>query len=543
MPPVTANKPHELAAASPDAAQPASHVRIGWRARAIPVAWLLVLSVGFRLPALVNASGVHSDAAIVGLQAMHMLRGEWSPLLFGSGYQTSIDSAIAALFFAPAGPSPLALMLSTLAGHLLLTYLAYAMLRRHLGPWGALVCVLPLVFTPPSVHTYVLHPPRQASLTLAVASFWALDRAASGARGASARSPLAFAPGAALATLACFADPYAMVFLPGLAVFAICCAYERGAKWFALTQRVGSAALGALLGFVPLFLLWRYPGAKHGTVGLTSAVLAHNYRLLVDTCLPWGLSYEAWAEQGGRWARWVAPLPVHVLQVTGALVLVGGITFGALALRMQKLPWEVRRLGLAGAITSAATVGGFLASVMVMDQFSTRYLASIVLVAPLSLAPLVALLHTRRATLLLAPYLASAALAGWLGFAPWTSGLRIVATPDGTARDERVLEQMLTARGVGAAMADYWVSYRLTLLWGERIVVVPKNLVEDRYAPYIDTFARAKTVAYVFDPERSREAYDSIEQQLKDRDVAIGATERLHVGRLSALVVTRAPVP
>jgi hypothetical protein len=536
MPRVAANKSQELGEAEPRAAQRRSHERIAWRARTIPLVLLFVLSVGFRLPALVNAQGVHSDAAIVGLQAMHMLRGEWSPLLFGSGYQTSVDSAIAALFFVPAGPSPLALMLSTFAGHLLLTYLAYAMLRRYLGPWGALVAVLPLVFTPPSVHTYVLHPPRQASLTLVVASFWALDRAS---RATEKREPFAFAAGAALASLACFADPYAMVFLPGLGILTIACAYERGAKWFALTRRVGFAALGALAGLVPLLLLWRYPGAKHGTVGLTAAVLEHNYRLLADTCLPWGLSYQAWTEQGGHWAPWVAPLPVHIVQVVGAILFVGALAFGAVAIRMRGVAWEVRRLGLVGAITCAATIGGFLASVMVMDHFSTRYLASIVLVAPFALAPMVALLHTRKATLLLAPYLASAALCGWVGFAPWTSGLAIVATRDGTATDERALERMLTERGVGAAMADYWVSYRLTLLWAERIVVVPKNLVEDRYAPYLDTFARAKTVAYVFDPERSREARESIEAQLRDRGVTFTRYEILHVGRLVALVATR----
>ena len=37
---------------------------------AAPFAVLVALNVLFRLPALINASGVHSDAAIVGLQAM-----------------------------------------------------------------------------------------------------------------------------------------------------------------------------------------------------------------------------------------------------------------------------------------------------------------------------------------------------------------------------------------------------------------------------------------------------------------------------------------
>jgi len=163
---------------------------------------LVVLSVAFRLPALVNAAAVHSDAAIVGLQAMHILRGESSPLLLGSSYQTSVDSFVAAFFFVAGGPSPLALMLSTLFGHVVLTLFSYAILRRHVGAWAALVAVLPLVFAPPSVHTYVLHPPRQASLTLAFAALWSIDRAAK-----SRHSSTVFALGGALAAFACFADP------------------------------------------------------------------------------------------------------------------------------------------------------------------------------------------------------------------------------------------------------------------------------------------------------------------------------------------------
>src|SRR6202044_497178 len=125
-----------------------------------------------------NADGTNSDAAVVGLQAMHLLRGEWSPFLWGSGYQTSTDAVVAAALFFFTGPSPLVLRLSTLLGHVLLTWLAYDVLRRRLPAWTAAVLVGPLVFTPDPVHTYVLYPPRQASLTLAFLAFWLLDRAA-----------------------------------------------------------------------------------------------------------------------------------------------------------------------------------------------------------------------------------------------------------------------------------------------------------------------------------------------------------------------------
>ena len=96
-----------------------------WRSEALrariraaaPVCALVALSYAFRWPALLNADSTNSDAAIVGLQAMHLLRGEWSPFLWGSGYQTSVDSAVAAGFFAVLGPTPRALMLSALTLH------------------------------------------------------------------------------------------------------------------------------------------------------------------------------------------------------------------------------------------------------------------------------------------------------------------------------------------------------------------------------------------------------------------------------------------
>jgi hypothetical protein len=57
-------------------------------------------------------------------------------------------------------------------------------------------------------------------------------------------------------------------------------------------------------------------------------------------------------------------------------------------------------------------------------------------------------------------------------------------------------------------MADYWSAYRLTFLFREAIPVVPLHETQDRYPPYRDTYAHAKTVAYVFDSLRSFEDRD-----------------------------------
>ena len=119
--------------------------------RAVPFAALAGLNVIFRLPALINASGVHSDAAIVGLQAMHILHGETSRFLWGTGYQGSFDAWVIAAFFALGGPSPLTLMLAPFFGHLLLCFFAWSVLERRTSPWKGCVVGLPLVFTPQAI--------------------------------------------------------------------------------------------------------------------------------------------------------------------------------------------------------------------------------------------------------------------------------------------------------------------------------------------------------------------------------------------------------
>jgi len=246
---------------------------------------LLVASYAFRLPPLLNARSTNSDAAVVGLQAMHMLRGELSPFLWGSGYQTSADSMVAALFFVMLGPSPVVLMLSALTLHVVATFLVFATLRRRFEPWLALLCVMPLVVTPSSVHSYALYPPRQLSLTIALAAFCAIDRAMSGERRARW-----LAVGGMLATLAVAADPYPMVVLPIAGVFGVLVAWREGGT--SRRKRVAALVAGAAVGLGPFFVLHRLAGARSGPLGLTTSMVHHHWRLLVDEWRPWALSYK-----------------------------------------------------------------------------------------------------------------------------------------------------------------------------------------------------------------------------------------------------------
>lgn len=160
----------------------------------------------------------------------------------GSGYQSSIDSVIAALWMALFGKSTTSLMASSLACHIVLALLG-STLRRSVGVWCALVLALLWVFTTACVHGYALYPPRQASLTLVFVSWWLVSRKR-------------LSTGALVAGLAAFADPLALVFPPSTALDSTLSSAES-------TWRQRWHVLGALtIGLVAFMWLRMRPDVK-----------------------------------------------------------------------------------------------------------------------------------------------------------------------------------------------------------------------------------------------------------------------------------------
>ncbi len=264
-------------------------------------------------------------------------------------------------------------------------------------------------------------------------------------------------------------------------------------------------------------------------------MLRHNLELLVDTCLPWLFSTKVYAAQHmSDYQPWEVGPGYHAFQVAAAAILVTGLVSGAALFFRRSLPWELRRLGLVGAFMIPVTIGGFLVSPMVMDHFSSRYLAAILLVSPFCLAPAAALLGTRRSALALAPYLVSAAVSGWVSYRPFT-----LAVHPSLAVDER-LGAALRERGIRYAVADYWASYRLTFAWRESPIVVPTNEVEDRYEPYRERFEAEPVVAYVYDAYRSRESLPATEGKIRRGETTFEPTyERFQVGTFTVLLLKR----
>jgi hypothetical protein len=510
-----------------------SQVTIRWAPEARRALLLvMVAAVAFRLPALVNARGVHSDAAIVGLQAMHLLRGEGSWFIWGAGYQASFDALLIALAFALTGPSALALMAVPLAGHLLLTFFAFDCLRRRLPVSAAAVAALALAFTPQAISGVALYAPRQWCLTFLVAGVWLLDGASAGGK------PLVrYAAGACVGVLSLYLDLFSLQLMPALAVLALGACLDGRPKGAELARRIAAAAAGTALALFVLWLSRQSPVANATKATLAFERWRGNLGLLWDTCLPWILGYGVYVPGKNLYPdRWTPPALFHAVQVLGAASLMAGIAFGGAAALWRRIPWEVRRLGLFGFVATASALGGFLVSSMPADMWSARYLAPIVWTAPFALAPVAYVLGPRRFGWGLSVYLAVAAVGGWVSYGPYVRGPLPMLDPRGQAHDEDELAAALRQRGVKYAAAQYWLSYRLTFLFREDPVVIPLADWEDRYPPYRGAFAAAPVVAYLFHPSEPRATPEPYEAELRR---AGAKYERIEVRGFTVLIHER----
>jgi hypothetical protein len=326
-----------------------------------------------------------------------------------------------------------------------------------------------------------------------------------------------------------------MLLLPLIGVYAALVAWgDDGTR--AIAMRAAAGIAGAIAGLVPFLVIHRLAGARSGPMGLTTSMLDHHWRLLVDECLPWALSYKVYyAHNVMDYRAWDAPSWIHTLGVMGALLLGGLVVFGLVSPLRRELPADVRRLGFVGALTFPLAIAAFLVSVMVMDHFSMRYLAVLTLMTPFAVAPAAKALGAKRLGLVLGPHLLASAIAGWVGYGPFVHGpLPVAETPE--LRDDYTLRDLLRARHLRFATADYWASYRLTYLFREEIIVVPTNPAEDRHAAYRRAFEAEPVFAYVHDPGRSRENVTTAEHDL----VAANAhVEKTAAGGLTVFIVER----
>jgi hypothetical protein len=475
-----------------------AHVRTHAALIAITAAYVL-----FRLPALLNPGMINSDGAIAGLQARHMMRGEWMWLHWGRDYIIAIDSVMAIPSLVLFGQTPLGLLVATMCGQLTSIWFAYAIIRKRLDRATAGTALLPLVFTTLALNIYLFFDIRQWCLATAMASFWLLDGASS-----SRRPLLRYAAGVFVGINALFFDLFAIQFVPGLALFALLCCLDSPRYLLHVAKRAGAMGIGALGGWKFLATMRHAAGVGTHRADWDLSLIPHNLNLLWDTCLPWliGGKVLRFADSGPSgglepWLPppWYSPLSVFVL-VAFACVLIVPI----ISLCNDRIPWKVRRVGMLGCAVAGSSLAGFLVSTAVEDIWASRMLAPIALTFPFALVPTAWLLGRRLFPVALAPYVVATAVSGWIGFGPLVDGVIPTSTPRGIAREEARVATMLRNRGIHYAAAQYWLAYRLSFIFKEDPVVTPLDPTssQDRYPPQIEAFQGASKVAYIFHPSQ-----------------------------------------
>jgi hypothetical protein len=500
---------------------------------------LLAGAVWFRLPALVNARDVNADAAVVGLQAMHILRGEWSWFLWEAGYQSSLDSVLTAGAFALAGISPVVLALVPLTGYAIALGLAFAVLRRRIGVLAAAAGVLVLVIGSPAINAITVAPPRQWSITLVFLSIWLLDGAAD-----SRRSSLRFAAGVLAAAMAVLADLYALLFVPGLALFALLCTSDERADPVTRRRRLAACLAGAAIGvglMAGIRQLNETPTS--GVLGFGTYQLRQRLELLWQQALPFSLGYALYQDGESHLTRGLrtAPWPWLGLQIAAGWSLLAGIAAGGVLAMKRLVPWPVLRLGALGAAVAVTTLAGFVASTAPSDMWTTRYLGPIFWMAPFAIAPLAVRLGTARFAVATAPYLVVAAVAVWHSHGFNVNGLRPHPNAAGRfAPQEGELRAFLRARAIRYAAADYWFAYRFSFVYEEDPVVEAIDLSQSRYQPYAEAFRAQPVKAWVFHPNWSRTPMEACLDVLRDERVAFS---RHQVGDFTVIVFPDASAP
>ncbi len=474
----------------------------------LPFLILTLIAIAFRLPAIANAGATTADGTVVGLQAMHLLHGEASWYLWGTTYQGGIEPLLLAPLIAIFGPTVMVLLVFCLIGHVIVMWLAFAIVRRHLGVARAFVLTLTLAITTWPAMSPSIVPPRMYAIVFYFIGLYLLDSAAT-----SKRPFLRYAVGAAFPMLAVFSDVYTSQMVPAAIFFAMLTTLD-GTRSRALSLlRMTAAFSGVFVMGAILYWLRAKTGDAPTKIGAEN--FPKNFPHLWDEALPAlvGLKYYEWTTHLGD-NGWHLPRWFVRVQMLGALSIFVTYAVANLSFAWTRIPWPCRRLGLFALVTALASIGGFLSYFNIRDVQAMRYLAPMTWTLPFALAPLASYLRARTLPFFLAPYLASTMVAGWFSYGQWVAGPNIVASARGRAEDERWLGEALRLRGIHYAAGQYWLSYRLTYLWREDPTVVPIS-DGDRYGPYRQKFDAAEHVAYIFHPSAPLSKAADYEKQLE----------------------------
>lgn len=453
----------------------------------------------FRLPLLLNPATLNSDVAVVGIQARHMLQGEFSAFLWGTDYQSSFDALVLVPFFWLFGSTPTVAMTGPLLGFLVILALTFSILRRSLSLSQAATCCVLLVFTPRTVSQYVVNAPRIWSIAAVFLSVWFFNRASS-----ERRPAVHFVLGGCALVIATFMDMYTLQWVPAVGLFGLLCSLDRTDGWRSSARRAAAGAVGGLLGWGLVALL---RGERTGTsvTRLDFSLVKRNLAMLREPCGPWLFDFKGEISRNGvNVDVYQAAVLGRTFQIAGVLVLIALLLVPAVALFVRRLPWELRRTAALATATAACSVAGFLVSPSVVDVYSARYLTPVLWMAPLAVAvPAYLFAKNWKLLALLSPYLVVVWFSAWSVHCDGVEGGLPRQTPDGLAPREHALGDWLRAQGVKYAMADYWDAYRLTFLFEENPQVIPFRRFQDRHREIRGEIEAANPLALIFRDEET----------------------------------------
>lgn len=450
----------------------------------IPLAHALVvfLAIALHWSSLRHAGIVNSDAALVGLQAKRILRGEFAPMLLGSAYQSSADAWVTALFFLIFGVNSHALTFAMFAEHLAVVLFIYSVLCRQVGRVKGVFFSLLLCMPTDVVDIYALRPPRETSLLLSILAAWLVLRARS-----KEYDERVLALAGALGSLAVFADPYAAVFVGPMALIGIRRAMARTSG---RTLAVKAYLAGAGGGLLPVGALWFSHRKLPAEVVPSIAHVTRGADLLFFKCLPaaLGLLSPSIFEP--------PPILLTFLYCVSLVMLLVFVTAASLLAIRRESAVRNREPAIFALAVIASNLIAFCLAPSAIDEDSFRYLIAVYLVLPILLA---AASHW-------APRAHGVVMAVPLILLSFFGGIRgRNATERYISRLEEAdkgLEWILRSQGVSYGSTNYWLAYRFTFLMNEEIVLVPREASSDRLPAYRARVDHAARVALIFDKEQ-----------------------------------------
>jgi len=518
------------------------------RARILQLLLIATFTVAVRLPFLLHGDRFFdSDEAVEGLMARHVLHGELSAYLWGQHYKGVPEVYLASLFFAVAGPTVIALKAATLTPFVAFVCLQFLLVVRLFSTRVAWMTTAFAVLGPPSLVLWTLSANAEIVMTLLAGAVMGLELE----RWRRTGSLTAVATTSAALGFGLWVQQYIVYYLVAYTVTWVIALPARDARLRefiaarelpARARLVLHAVLAVALGYVALGIIAFLSGSFELTVSGLTIGLRNPQKLwriavgIVALCgggrvagrlltrsgrpnrplaaaalVGFAIGYApalagqiqapgaapiAWMDLVGLRAA-IGPIAKDVVPivlgfrspttervpVSGwfSLVIVLTIVVSYMSLRSSQEP-QAQRVTPFFHVFLVVTPLLFFASGAFIDAQSYRYLMPIYAALPVVLAVGVDALMCWKAAA------GAAALSVLIGIfaAEQTAWYRQLARDT----DSPAILTCLEANQVRGAWADYWLSYKLTFLAEERIIVAPVNGV-DRYPPFT-AFVRAQ---------------------------------------------------